>query len=117
MNKRSVGSSYEALAERYLETQGYRILEKNYRCRQGEIDLIAMDGEYRVFVEVKYRKDERNGSPLESVDPRKQRRISRTASWYLMCHPETYRMPCRFDVVGIEGERITLIRDAFSYIR
>ena len=59
MNKREVGASHEKLAGAYLETQGYLILEYNFRSRRSEIDIVARDGEYLVFVEVKYRADER----------------------------------------------------------
>ena len=63
-NKRMEGSRYEKLAARYLEQKGMDILELNYRCRTGEIDIIARDGEYLVFVEVKYRKTKRAGYAL-----------------------------------------------------
>ena len=69
MNKRQTGADQEVLAAVWLEKQGLRILEKNYRCRQGEIDLIARDGRYLVFVEVKYRKGIHTGHPSEAVDP------------------------------------------------
>lgn len=115
MNKRTTGSRYEEQAARYLETQGYRILERNFYCRQGEIDLIAREGSYLVFIEVKYRKDSLMGHPSEAVGGFKQKKLSRAAAYY--CHknriPET--QACRFDVVSILGKQITLIKDAFSY--
>lgn len=113
MNQRKTGSVYEAKAKRLLESYGYRILEKNYRCRQGEIDLIARDGEYLVFVEVKYRSTIRKGYGAESVDGRKQRRIIQGARWYLMEHQCEWQK-CRFDVVSFLGEMPTLIKDAFQ---
>ena len=67
----------------YLTERGYKILEKNYRCRMGEIDLIAFHQGYLVFVEVKYRRGNRAGCPEEVVDFRKQKKISQTATWYL----------------------------------
>ena len=67
-NKRKTGAEYEEKAASWLEKQGMRILEKNYRCREGEIDLVAMDGSYLVFVEVKYRRDQHAGHPAEAVD-------------------------------------------------
>lgn len=114
MNRRTVGSQYEQKAAQYLEEQGYRILERNYRCKLGEIDLIARDGVWLVFVEVKYRLDARAGYGLESVDVRKQRRIARAASWYLYEKHIREDWPCRFDVVSFLGEEITLIKDAFQ---
>ena len=82
-NRRKTGADYEKAAGFYLEQMGYEILQFNYRCRLGEIDLIAKDGAYYVFCEVKYRADERKGSPLEAVDARKQQKIFRTAMYYL----------------------------------
>ena len=71
MNKREIGSGYEEMAAAYLIEQGYKIVARNFSGRRGEIDIIARDGEYLVFVEVKYRRDERQGSPAEAVDYRK----------------------------------------------
>ena len=69
-NKRQTGAKYEQAAGFYLEQQGYEIIEYNYRCRFGEIDIIAKDGSYLVFCEVKYRSCKGKGSPLEAVDAR-----------------------------------------------
>ena len=115
MNQRMLGGVYEEQAAAFLEQQRYSVLEKNYRCRMGEIDLIAMDGEYLVFVEVKYRSNGQKGNPVEAVDYRKQRTISKVAAYYLMSHGMSMEQPCRVDVVGILGEEITLIKDAFPY--
>ena len=115
INKRAVGTAYEKLAGEYLTGQGYEILEYNFRCRMGEIDLVAKDGEYLVFVEVKYRSNGRTGSPLEAVDSRKQRVISKVASYYCLTHGHGEGQPCRFDVVAINGEEYTLIKNAFEY--
>lgn len=114
-NKRSTGSTYEEKAAQYLGKQGYRIITRNYRCRMGEIDLIAAKGSYLVFVEVKYRKNRGCGSPLEAVDLRKQHQISRVAAHYCMTHKISQSHPCRFDVVAILGEEITHIENAFYY--
>lgn len=111
-NNRKVGTDYEQAVGYYLEQQGYLIVEYNYRCRMGEIDLIAKDGEYLVFCEVKYRKDGRKGAPIEAVGPKKQRTLYQCALYYLTVH-RLNESPCRFDVIGIEGGKITHIRDAF----
>lgn len=113
-NKRSLGSEKERIAAEYLKEQGYCILEMNFRCRQGEIDLIARDGRYLVFIEVKYRTDGRAGAPEEAVSRAKQRTILQVAKYYLYRHRLPESTPCRFDVVGITGEKIRLIRDAFG---
>ena len=110
---RQTGADYERAAGYYLEKQGCEVLEYNYRCRAGEIDLIAKDGEYLVFCEVKYRSDGRKGSPLEAVGAGKQRTIFRCAMFYLAEH-HTEDVPCRFDVIGIEGAEVTHIKNAFA---
>lgn len=115
MNKRKVGGYYEQLAANFLEKQGYRILEQNYRNRMGEIDLIGYDGGYLVFVEVKYRGSGRKGNALEAVDFRKRRRISGAALFYRMQKGISEETPCRFDVVGIEREKISLVKNAFDF--
>lgn len=115
-NKRSVGARYEREAGAYLEKLGCQIIEYNYRCKLGEIDLVAKDGVYLVFCEVKYRSGAKKGHPMEAVDYRKQRIISKCAMHYLMEHGLT-EVPCRFDVVGIAGSEIIHLKDAFDYIQ
>lgn len=114
-NKREIGASYEKIAADYLKKHGYEILEYNYRNRNGEIDLIAREGEYLCFVEVKYRKNGANGSPFEAVNRKKQKVISKVAKYYLLTHGDSEWTPCRFDVVGITGMEIELVQNAFEY--
>ena len=102
-NKRMEGSRYEQLAARYLEQKGMDVLELNYRCRTGEIDIIARDGGYLVFVEVKYRK----------TKSRKAGQVRRVAAVYLYEHGFPESAACRFDAVGIDGEQITHLKNAF----
>lgn len=116
MNKRQIGTDYESLAAKYLVEQGFSILDKNYRNRTGEIDIIARDGEYICFVEVKYRKDYRKGAPHEAVDYRKQRKITQVAMHYLITHGYNEWTPCRFDVVAIAGDEITLLKNAYEAV-
>ena len=117
MNKRKTGQEQEAKAACFLKTQGYQILERNYRCKKGEIDLIAREGQYLVFVEVKYRTTGVSGYPAEAVDARKQQTIAKCAMHFLMKQGND-DVPCRFDVVAIAGaegqEEITLYKDAFT---
>lgn len=115
MNKRTTGAVYERIAGAFLEKQGYQIIACNFRCRLGEIDLIAKDGRYLVFVEVKYRKNDETGNPLEAVNRRKQQIISRVANYYCLTHGYGENTPCRFDVVAIWGERIKVVKNAFEY--
>lgn len=112
-NRRAIGTEYENLACEYLIQHGYQILHRNFRCRQGEIDMIARDKGYLVFIEVKYRRNEREGDPAEAVDTRKQARILRTARYYMARYRIPEDTPCRFDVVAVLGGRVRLIRDAF----
>lgn len=118
MNKRKTGDWYEQMAVRYLETEGYEILERNYRCRFGEIDIVAKDGRgdnaSLVFVEVKYRSSLQFGSPFEAVNLKKQRTIIQTAKYYMKERTIGTDMGIRFDVVGILGRDIKLIKNAFG---
>jgi len=115
MNKREEGSSYERKAQKFLEEQGFRILARNFRSRSAEIDLIAREGRYLVFVEVKERSGLRRGLGKEAVDERKQRNICEAARWYLYRFRIPEDTPVRFDVVSIDRGRITLIRNAFPW--
>lgn len=112
-NNRIIGKKYEDVASDYLSCQGYEILERNYRSRSGEIDIIARDGDYIVFVEVKYRGNYSYGDPLEAVDLRKQQKIRHTAFTYLYKEKYAENTPVRFDVIGITDSLITLIKNAF----
>lgn len=112
-NYRQRGSYYEEVAASYLKKQGYQILERNYRCPKGEIDLIALDKETLVFIEVKFRKESTAGDPAEAVSGKKQRRILETAKWYLMERKLSFDRPLRFDVVAICGSDVKLYQNAF----
>jgi len=116
MNTRKKGTEYEKKAAEYLHIQGVNILECNYRIRQGEIDLVGKDGEYTVFFEVKYRKDDTKGAPEEAVNYRKQKRICRVADYYRFMHGIGEYSPIRYDVVAICGKRITWYQNAFEHI-
>lgn len=114
-NRRRIGAAYEEKAAEYLCSKGYRILERNFRCRLGEIDLIAEDCGVLVFLEVKYRKSSRYGSPAEAVTPVKQKTICRVADFYRMSRRVPESKSCRFDVVAILGEQVQIYKDAFPY--
>ena len=115
MNKRQVGSEKEEKAAKFLENRGLKILETNYRDRFGEIDIIARDNRYTVFVEVKYRKTARSGRPDEAVTFSKARTISRVADHYRIYRKLPDDAMFRFDVVAIEGENIRWHKNAFLY--
>ena len=114
MNNRRVGASYEELAARYLTMNGYNIVERNFRCRIGEIDLIGWDGAYLCFIEVKYRSGTGKGDPAEAITYRKIRRICKTAQFYMLMRKIPQDTPCRFDVALILENEITLIKNAFG---
>lgn len=107
------GQWAEHLAARYLEWQGLTLLERNFVCKGGEIDLIMEHGETLVFVEVRYRQQH---NPLETINRHKERRIISCAEKYLLNYPPALYPPCRFDVVIIQtqpSKKIEWIADAF----
>lgn len=113
MNTRS-GRLAESAAAAYLARKGLQLMQANYRCRFGEIDLVLRDRGSIVFAEVRLRSGRRFGGAAESIDRRKRARIVAAARHFLAGQPER---PCRFDVVlleSIEPLRIEWIRDAFS---
>ena len=114
-NNRAVGGEYEVRAAAFLEQSGFVIAERNFRCRLGEIDLIARDGACLVFVEVKYRKSRDPLYPLAAVGAKKQRTISRVAAFYLLKTGLGYDVPCRFDIVAFSAGQLTHIRNAFDF--
>lgn len=107
-----IGRIYEEKAVSYMRSKGMSILDTRYRIRQGEIDVVAREGDTIVFCEVKYRKDGSFGNPLDAVDLKKQERIWQAAVHYLTHHGLTGQ-PCRFDVIGFEKDKMTHIADAF----
>ncbi|HEX3127637.1 MAG TPA: YraN family protein [Thermoanaerobaculia bacterium] len=117
-HNRGRGKVGEDDAVRWLESQGYQVVERNVVNHGGEIDLVAREGDTLCFVEIKARASAAYGPAIAAVDLRKQRRISRAAALYLAVknHRDT---PCRFDVIGLDrngsGWRYTLVRDAFPF--
>lgn len=116
MNKRQLGSDYEDRACEYLTSQGYEILDRNFRNKKGEIDIVAKDNGCIVFVEVKYRHNTSYGYSSEAVNTRKQMIIYRVAEGYLSYRKEYYGMPCRFDVIGFDDNKLNHIKNAFGGI-
>jgi putative endonuclease len=113
-----LGQKGEDIAVGFLERAGYKVLDRNFRCRNGEIDIIALDGKSIVFVEVKTRSKENFGPPKLAVNWRKQKQLIRVALTYLK-QKRLMDRPARFDVVGIiirgdKEEEIELVKDAFG---
>ena len=116
MNKRKTGTVWELRARTYLSEKGVRIVEKNFRNRHGEIDLIGYHEGYLVFFEVKYRKNNCKGTPEEAVGFAKQKQICQVASFYRYVHKVSWDMPIRYDVIAIEGDEIRWHQNAFAHI-
>lgn len=116
MNKRTTGKLYEEKAAAFLKERGFFLLDMNYRCRQGEVDLIGIHDGCLVFVEVKYRKDMGSGAPEEAVGPAKQMKICRVSDYYRLAKPTEAARQIRYDVVAICGEDVRWYRDAFNYV-
>ena len=113
-NKRKIGAYEENIATKYLSKNGYKIIEKNFFTKIGEIDIIANDEDDMLcFIEVKYRKSKNFGEGLEAVDKKKQRRIYNSARIYMCLNNIKEDRKCRFDVVSILGDEITLVKNAF----
>lgn len=116
--KRDLGRQGEEIAEQFLQARRYVLVERNYRCLYGEIDLVMQDRETLVFVEVRSHTGSTFGDPLESVTLRKQRQIAKAASHYVLRHKIENR-PLRFDVIGVQWEhgaaRVTHVPGAFDW--
>ena len=111
--KKFFGKIGEKKAAEFLKKKGYSIIELNYRTHYGEIDIIAKDGEYTVFIEVKTRSGNEYGAPSEAVNAKKQEKYVKVATEYLVKNKKTDTL-CRFDVVEIENGEINHIIDAFT---
>ena len=115
--RRRKGGRFEQLALTWLTSQGLTLVQRNYQCRLGEIDLIMRERELLVFVEVRFRGANSQVAPCETVDFRKQQKLLRAARHFLLWNQALAELPCRFDVLGISNERsdpqYEWIRNAF----
>ena len=117
MNKTETGQKYEERAAAYLKEKGFIILERNFRCRQGEADIIGLYNRCLVFVEVKYRKNTSLGTPEEAVGIAKQLKICMVSDYYRFTHPLYADKQVRYDVIAICADEITWYQNAFFYRR
>ncbi|MET1079163.1 MAG: YraN family protein [Pseudomonas sp.] len=113
------GREAEDLARAHLERQGLRLLAQNWHCRQGELDLVMLDGDTVVFVEVRYRQHAAWGGALESVDARKRTKLTAAAQQFLLRQTRWSAHPCRFDVIAVSpdphhGPQLNWIQNAFD---
>lgn len=118
MQTRNIGTAYEDLAVAYLQQQNLHILQRNFSCKLGEIDVIAQDKDSLIFAEVRYRKNSAYGGAAASVTATKQRKIIRTAQFFLQSRTWAQENNCRFDVIAITQSTqlptIEWIKDAFN---
>lgn len=118
MSAVSTGELLEEVAAKFLTAHKVRILERNFRCKLGEIDIIAQDNQCLIFAEVRFRKSNAYGSAAESVTLSKQQKIIRTAQFYLQNRDWAQKVSCRFDVIAISqsviSPHIEWIKDAFD---
>jgi len=98
--RKKIGNEGEKLAEKYLKRKGYKIIQKNYRCKLGEIDIIAEQNKVIVFVEVRTKQSEKLGLPQYSINTAKKGQISKAALWYIK-EKKIVNQTCRFDVIAI----------------
>jgi|WetSurMetagenome_2_1015567.scaffolds.fasta_scaffold608663_1 putative endonuclease len=112
MSSRDEGARGEDMAIKTLKHEGYKIVERNHRNKLGEIDIIAEQAGYLVFVEVKKRNTERFGDAVYAVDDRKKQHIIKAALFYIKMH-NYFNRRVRFDVIGIDKEQTKLIKNAF----
>lgn len=113
INKRQTSSHYEEIVATFLTNKGYRVLGRNFRCHQGEVDLVCHHDRYLAFAEVKCRSKPFMGNPAEAADARKQGCIWWIAVFYLYNHRMNGDVPCRFGMVRILDSDIGLIQNAF----
>lgn len=116
MDKRAAGAAWEKKAAEYLAACGMKIVECNYRNRQGEIDIIGYHEGYLVFVEVKHRSSADKGYAAEAVTLRKQQKICRVADYYRYTHGLGRNTAVRYDVVAVQGESIEWLQNAYPHI-
>ncbi|GAW94544.1 MULTISPECIES: YraN family protein [Colwellia] len=112
------GKISEQFAQQFLVEQGLSLIDKNYHCRQGEVDLIMLDGDTYVFIEVKYRKSKAFGGALAAIPSSKQQKVKHCVTFYLhQAGLNEYNTPCRIDVVALEGDinnpQVTWLKNAF----
>lgn len=104
LNRKEIGQSAELIAKNFLEKQGLKFIEAQFRCRLGEIDLVMRDINDLVFIEVRYRQNQAFGSAIDSIDFIKQQKIQKTALFYLHQRQLFEKIACRFDIIAIHGE-------------
>ncbi|MCR5670812.1 MAG: YraN family protein [Butyrivibrio sp.] len=120
MNNRKVGTGFERIAADHIRSRGGTIVALNYRLKSGEIDIIAKDGDYLCFIEVKYRKNMDFGGPLAAISFKKQLQICKISKLYLYFNNYPLDTKIRYDVIAISGENkpvsVNWLKNAFDYV-
>lgn len=116
MNKVIIGKNNEEKACKYLTDNGYKIIDRNFRSKTGEIDIIAIKDKYICFIEVKYRKNIKSGTPEEAVNVSKMKKISKVSEYYLYINRKYINYQIRYDVIAMSDDYIKHYENAFSYI-
>ncbi len=111
---KKIGDQAEDYACDYLQKKNIAILQRNFRFKTGEIDIIAKDKNTILFIEVKFRKSIHFGEPFEFVTPQKQHKIIQTAQLYLQKNNKLADHDCRFDVISIHNDKLTWLKNAFE---
>lgn len=114
-NKRRLGTIYEEKSAAFLIDRGFEILKMNYRCKIGEIDIIAKKDECIHFVEVKYRNTQKCGVPLEAVNYKKQKIISKVSMYYIMENKILDNTAVCYDIISVLGNEISFYENAFDF--
>lgn len=114
-SKKQIGDTFEQLASDFLTANGLSLITKNYICKAGEIDLIMQDQDEIVFVEVRRRAQTTYGNAVESIHPHKQKKLLKSALYFLQQKNWLDKVNGRFDIIGFSNNRIEWIKDAFSY--
>lgn len=117
LSSKAKGQTAENAAKKFLLKQNLKLISQNFQFKLGEIDLIFTDKNTLIFVEVRSRKSSSHGSPVQTVTPNKQRRIIKTAKYFLCTHLKYQNFYCRFDIIGLtpynDGFKIEWLKDAF----
>ena len=111
--RRALGAAGEAAAARWYEERGYEVVARNWRCREGELDLVLRTENVLVFCEVKTRTSDRFGSPFEAVTPTKQARLRRLATRWMQAEAAGFSPQVRFDVASVLAGRLEVYEAAF----
>lgn len=111
--KKNIGNRAEEQACKYLEKNNYKIIQRNFSSKIGEIDIIAYKNDTIIFIEVKYRRSGSHGSAIEAVNYRKQKKIIKISKYFLLKNEKYYQNNIRYDVIGISNNKIDHIKGAF----